>query len=68
MLDDLAKSSKGQMGDDGCDVSIRQVYRFHLPGRFKLYYTLDFPPANWQQKTGFITADMSSRHFLPQTW
>lgn len=27
-------------------------------GRFKLYYTLDFPPANWQQKTGFITADM----------
>eukprot|EP00913_Durusdinium_trenchii_P012962 g12171.t1 len=27
-------------------------------GRFKLYYTLDFPPADWQHKTGFITADM----------
>mmetsp|Transcript_14866 Transcript_14866/g.25718 ORF Transcript_14866/g.25718 Transcript_14866/m.25718 type:complete len:318 (-) Transcript_14866:201-1154(-) len=27
-------------------------------GRFKLYYTLDFPPANWQHKKGFITTDM----------
>lgn len=27
-------------------------------GRFSLFYTLDFPPANWQGKTGFITADM----------
>jgi cytochrome-b5 reductase len=27
-------------------------------GRFKLYYTLDFPPANWQGKTGFITEQM----------
>jgi len=27
-------------------------------GRFKLYYTLDFPPANWQGKVGFITEDM----------
>ncbi|CAE7330965.1 CYB5R1, partial [Symbiodinium necroappetens] len=26
-------------------------------GRFKLYYTLDFPPENWAHKTGFITAD-----------
>lgn len=27
-------------------------------GRFKLHYTLDFPPAGWKHKTGFITADM----------
>eukprot|EP00439_Symbiodinium_sp_Y106_P051696 s2135_g6.t2 len=27
-------------------------------GRFKLYYTLDFPPENWAHKTGFISADM----------
>ncbi|CAL1142078.1 unnamed protein product [Cladocopium goreaui] len=27
-------------------------------GRFKLHYTLDFPPSNWNQKKGFITAEM----------
>lgn len=27
-------------------------------GRFKLYYTLDFPPNGWTGKTGFITKDM----------
>lgn len=27
-------------------------------GRFKLTYTLDFPPAGWQGKTGFITQEM----------
>jgi len=27
-------------------------------GRFKLYYTLDFPPAGWKGKTGFITQEM----------
>jgi len=27
-------------------------------GRFKLYYTLDFPPAGWKHKTGFITQEM----------
>lgn len=27
-------------------------------GRFKLFYTLDFPPPNWKGKTGFITAEM----------
>jgi cytochrome-b5 reductase len=27
-------------------------------GRFKVYYTLDFPPQGWQHKRGFITADM----------
>lgn len=35
-----------------------------VPGRFKVYYTLDFPPANWNQKKGFITADMWSRRWL----
>ena len=32
--------------------------RSGLSGRFKLYYTLDFPPENWAHKTGFISADM----------
>lgn len=27
-------------------------------GRFKLTYTLDFPPSAWQHKKGFITAEM----------
>lgn len=27
-------------------------------GRFKLHYTLDFPPTAWKHKTGFITAEM----------
>eukprot|EP00747_Dinoflagellata_sp_TGD_P166812 gnl/TRDRNA2_/TRDRNA2_190190_c0_seq1.p1 gnl/TRDRNA2_/TRDRNA2_190190_c0~~gnl/TRDRNA2_/TRDRNA2_190190_c0_seq1.p1 ORF type:complete len:319 (+),score=63.36 gnl/TRDRNA2_/TRDRNA2_190190_c0_seq1:79-1035(+) len=27
-------------------------------GRIKVTYTLDFPPANWTHKTGFISADM----------
>jgi len=27
-------------------------------GRFKLTYTLDFPPSDWKHKTGFITEDM----------
>jgi NAD(P)H-flavin reductase len=27
-------------------------------GRFKVHYTLDFPPDGWTYKTGFITQDM----------
>jgi NAD(P)H-flavin reductase len=27
-------------------------------GRFKVYYTLDFPPEGWVHKKGFITQDM----------
>lgn len=27
-------------------------------GRFKMYYTLDFPPAAWKGKTGFIDTQM----------
>jgi cytochrome-b5 reductase len=27
-------------------------------GRFRLHYTLDFPPKDWSHKTGFISADM----------
>jgi len=30
----------------------------HSGGRFKVHYTLDFPPEGWTQKKGFITADM----------
>lgn len=34
-------------------------------GRFKVTYTLDFPPASWQHKTGFITQDMIKEVFVP---
>merc|ERR1719161_432386 len=27
-------------------------------GRFKVHYTLDFPPAGWKGHKGFITTDM----------
>eukprot|EP00927_Polykrikos_kofoidii_P064929 TRINITY_DN60736_c0_g1_i1.p1 TRINITY_DN60736_c0_g1~~TRINITY_DN60736_c0_g1_i1.p1 ORF type:complete len:323 (+),score=59.37 TRINITY_DN60736_c0_g1_i1:115-1083(+) len=27
-------------------------------GRFKIYYTLDFPPTGWKHKQGFITQEM----------
>lgn len=33
-------------------------------GRFKLHYTLDFPPAGWKGKKGFVTAAMI-RECLP---
>merc|ERR1711862_536596 len=33
-------------------------------GRFTVNYTLDFPPAGWTHKKGFITADMI-RECLP---
>lgn len=33
-------------------------------GRFSVHYTLDFPPANWKHRVGFITPEMI-RNFLP---
>lgn len=33
-------------------------------GRFKVHYTLDFPPKDWNGKTGFITADMIQDVFV----
>jgi cytochrome-b5 reductase len=32
------------------------------PDRFKLHYTLDKPPADWEFSKGFITADMVKEH------
>jgi len=32
-------------------------------GRFKLHFTLDFPPAGWKHKAGFITQDMIKELF-----
>jgi len=34
-------------------------------GRFRVTYTLDFPPANWKHKQGFVTTDMI-REVLPK--
>jgi len=34
-------------------------------GRFKLTFTLDFPPEGWQHKKGFITQDMIKECFAP---
>lgn len=32
------------------------------PKQFKLWYTVDRPPANWAYSSGFITADMIAEH------
>merc|ERR1711959_519734 len=34
-------------------------------GRFNLNYTLDFPPADWKHKKGFITQEMIKELFPP---
>merc|ERR1712091_3904 len=33
-------------------------------GRFKIHYTLDFPPTDWKHRVGFIAPEMI-RSFLP---
>jgi len=35
-----------------------EEYSARSNGRFKVYYTLDFPPEGWQHKKGFITDEM----------
>merc|ERR1719238_1123771 len=32
------------------------------PNRFKLWYTVDRPPAKWAYSSGFITAEMIAEH------
>jgi cytochrome-b5 reductase len=33
--------------------------------KFKVWYTVDRPPANWKYSSGFITAEMISQHMPP---
>lgn len=33
--------------------------------RFKLWYTLDRPPENWDYSSGFVNSDMISEHLFP---
>lgn len=35
-----------------------------FPGRFKLHYTLDRPPAGWKGSTGFINKEMIEKNVL----
>lgn len=44
-------------GDILCRDLLEQAER-DSDGRFKVHYTLDFPPAEWQQLSGFITPEM----------
>jgi NAD(P)H-flavin reductase len=44
--------------DDILVKDLLEEYEQRSNGRFKLHYTLDFPPAVWTHKKGFITADM----------
>lgn len=44
-------------GDILCRDMVDELAR-NSRGRFKVTYTLDFPPAKWTQRQGFITADM----------
>jgi len=32
------------------------------PARFRLHFTLDYPPSNWQQSEGFVTKEMIQAH------
>jgi len=44
--------------DDILVKDLLEEYEQRSEGRFKVHYTLDFPPEGWTQKKGFITADM----------
>lgn len=35
------------------------------PDRFRLWYTLDRPPANWKYSSGFISKEMLEANFFP---
>jgi len=35
------------------------------PSRFRVHYTLDRPPANWEYSTGFINEEMIKNHMPP---
>ena len=35
------------------------------PSRLSLWYTLDRPPTDWAYGSGFVTAEMISRHLPP---
>lgn len=43
------------------DILVRDMLELEArssTGRFKLHFTVDFPPENWQHHQGFISADM----------
>lgn len=42
-----------------------EAYEEEYQGRFKLWYTLDRPPANWSFDKGFVNEDMIDKH-LPK--
>jgi cytochrome-b5 reductase len=47
-----------------CRSDLEDVLREN-PGRFKLWYTLDRPPANWKYSSGFINDEMLKNNFFP---
>jgi len=47
------------------DILLRDVldgWAAKYPGRFKVWYTLDRPPADWKYSSGFITDTMIAEH------
>ncbi|CAG9858936.1 unnamed protein product [Phyllotreta striolata] len=43
---------------------LEQAAKEH-PDRFKFWYTLDRPPADWKYSSGFITCEMLDEHLYP---
>lgn len=35
------------------------------PDRFKIWYTVDRPPANWKYSSGFVNDEMIKEHLPP---
>lgn len=47
------------------DIFLRQELESLPKHRFKLWYTLDRPPANWGYSTGFVNTEMCRAHLPP---
>jgi len=50
------------------DILVKDILEDYVQrgeGRFKLFFTLDLPPADWKGLTGFITADMIKAYLPP---
>lgn len=47
------------------DIFLRQELESLPKDRFKLWYTLDRPPANWKYSSGFVNTDMCRSHLPP---
>jgi cytochrome-b5 reductase len=46
------------------DILLREkLEKYQSTGKFKVFYTLDYPPEGWKQGVGFVSLDMIRKHF-----